>query len=284
MKARMHGFLLPAAGRAGGQRLCIHHLPAEGAVRANVFFTHPFAEEMNKSRRMAALAARALAAAGCSVLQLDLLGCGDSSGDFADATWADWLDDIEQGARWLQAQHAAPLWLWGLRAGCLLNLEAAPRLEGPVQHLFWQPPASGKALLQQFLRLKLAGALAEGRSAPAEDPRQQLDAGRPVEIAGYTLSPPLAQGLERAQLAAPAAPGHSVWLETSTREGSPLLPATQAAVARWREDGHAVQAQAVPGPAFWQTQEIEDAPALVQATVQLLLAPVAGTAAQAVPA
>src|SRR5687767_10614876 len=57
----------------GGRRFCLFHTP-QGAVRALVFYIHPFAEEMNKSRRMAALQARSLAEAGFAVLQLDLLG------------------------------------------------------------------------------------------------------------------------------------------------------------------------------------------------------------------
>lgn len=273
---------MPASAGRSGRRLCLHHTPPGGVVRAAVLYTHPFAEEMNKSRRMAALASRALAATGCAVMQMDLLGCGDSSGDFGDATWQDWLDDVEQGATWLLAKHQVPLWLWGLRAGCLLNTEVAARIDQPLQHLFWQPPASGKALLLQFLRLKLAAGLTEGHGQRGEDPRQQLAEGQATEIAGYTLQPSLALGLERSQLLPQANVAHSVWLETSTREDGSLLPATQMAAARWREAGVAVQTQVVQGPAFWQTQEIEDAPELVAATVQALLSqPVQGTQAVA---
>ena len=42
----------------GGQRFCIYHPPAlvsvNEPVRGLVLYVHPFAEEMNKSRRMAA--------------------------------------------------------------------------------------------------------------------------------------------------------------------------------------------------------------------------------------
>jgi len=259
---------MPDGTARNGQRLCIHHTPASGAVHAAVLYTHPFAEEMNKSRRMAALCARSLAASGCAVLQIDLLGCGDSSGDFGDATWDDWLADVERGARWLQTQHDAPMWFWGLRSGCLLNVEASARLRTPAKQLFWQPPPSGKVLLQQFLRIKLVSSLAEDKGNSDQEPRQQLAAGRAVEIAGYSLQPALAQGLERAKLQPPAAVAPSIWLETSSREGGALLPATQAAATQWRDAGHPVQAEVVQGPAFWQTQEIEDAPALVAATVR----------------
>jgi exosortase A-associated hydrolase 2 len=82
-----------------GQRFCIHHPPALATPLGLVVHVHPFAEEMNKSRRMAAQQARALAAAGFAVLQIDLLGCGDSAGDSSDATWAAWLADVVWAAR-----------------------------------------------------------------------------------------------------------------------------------------------------------------------------------------
>ena len=275
--ARQQALFIPMEGPGGGQRFGLYHAPAlrpglrPGAVAGAVVYVHPFAEEMNKSRRMAALQSRALARAGYAVLQLDLLGCGDSSGDFADATWAAWLADVAAAARWLRAQHGAPLWLWGLRAGCLLAAEAAPLLGEPCHFLFWQPPAAGKTLLQQFLRLKMAAQMLDGKALGATDAlRTRLTTGQAVEIAGYTLSPALAQGLEQAQLRPPVKATQSIWLEVSTRAEATLLPGTQNAVAAWRKAGHDTSASAVTGPSFWQTQEIEDAPALIAATLQAL--------------
>ncbi len=72
-------FFLPVANAQHSQRFCLFH-PAQGrASGAPLLYLHPFAEEMNKSRRMAALQSRALAEHGYAVLQIDLLGCGDSS-------------------------------------------------------------------------------------------------------------------------------------------------------------------------------------------------------------
>ena len=53
-------FFLPVGD---GARFCIHHAPA-GPARAAVLHVHAWTEEMNKSRRMSALAARALLPAG----------------------------------------------------------------------------------------------------------------------------------------------------------------------------------------------------------------------------
>ena len=281
-------FFLPSELAEGGQRFCLFY-PAEcgkngGAICGLVLYIHPFAEEMNKARRMAASQARALAQDGYAVLQIDLTGCGDSSGDFGDATWQGWVSDVVQGCRWLRSQrniqspasNSVPLWLWGLRAGCLLAVEASGKLAEACNFLFWQPPTSGKPLLQQFLRLKVAGDMLGGQSKGVMDSmRQQLAAGSPVEIAGYMLSSGLAKGLEQAALVPPASMGQArrlEWFELSTREDAGLSPVSVKTIAQWQQAGFRIGNHIAHGPAFWQTTEIEDAPALIAATTAALSA------------
>jgi exosortase A-associated hydrolase 2 len=282
MPGALQAFFLPGSGPAGGQRMAVLRLP-QGLARGAVLHVPAFAEELNKSRRMVALASRALSDAGYAVLQIDLHGCGDSSGEFADTSWEQWLADVTAAADWLRARHGGELWLWGLRAGCLLAAEAARRLPGPQRLLLWQPQTSGRLVLQQFLRLKMAGQMQQGASkGVTEALRRDLDAGQTVDIAGYQLGPALARGLEAATLPVPAAGvagDRLVWLEVTSREPLALLPAAAAPLAQWRDAGHAVQAQAVAGPPFWQTLEIEEAPALVDASVATVLAPSPETAA-----
>ncbi len=259
-------FFLPAVG--GEQRLCLFHAPA-GTPRSRLLYLHPFAEEMNKSRRMAALACRALAAAGHAVLQIDLRGCGDSSADFGDTSWADWQDDVRLALAWLDRQvPEAPLWLWGLRAGCLL---AATDWGRPVNHLFWQPMTSGKLALQQFLRLKLAAEMAGGASKGLMDAmKAELAAGGSVDVAGYRLGAGLASGLDAARLTAASPHGRVEWLELSPRDDAALPPVSEQAIQQWRDAGWTVRPQLVQGPAFWSTSEIELAPALITRTVEAL--------------
>lgn len=286
MASPPQAFFQKSDSPAGGQRFCLYHPPASNSTRGLVLYIHPFAEEMNKSRRMAALQSRAFAHSGYAVLQIDLLGCGDSSGDFGDATWAAWIEDIVQACQTLrrlaetaESQTDAPLWLWGLRAGCLLAVEAATRVQGPVNLLLWQPPASGKPLLQQFLRLKMAGDLLSGQGKGiTETLRQQLADGKSVEIAGYTLSSALAMGLDGAKLGSdpsePSAPMQTIkrveWIELSTREEASLSPASANPIAQWRNVGTRVRSQVVRGPAFWQTTEIEEALALLPLSIEAI--------------
>lgn len=264
-----------------GQRFCVLHTAAKNQMEKGlVVYVHPLAEEMNKARRMAAVQARDLAQAGFTVLQIDLLGCGDSSGDFGDATWQDWVNDVVQACHWLKNRHTkvgqgnASLWLWGLRAGCLVAVDAAKKLDEPCNFLFWNPPAAGKQLLQQFLRLKVAGEMLGGQSKGVmESMRQQLADGSPVEIAGYLLSPSLAAGLEQAILSPPdckASACRLEWFEISTRDDACLNPISEKMIAQWQQSGFEVASHLARGPAFWQTTEIELAPELLAATVVAL--------------
>lgn len=101
----MTPYFLPVAD---GFRFCVYHEAQTHPARGAVLYIHPFAEEMNKSRRMAARQARLLASSGFCVLQMDLLGCGDSSGVFEDATWDLWLKDVLYACDHLRSRSQAP--------------------------------------------------------------------------------------------------------------------------------------------------------------------------------
>ena len=315
---------------ARGQRFCLLHHPGNLPVDpvASILYVHPFAEELNRSRRMVALQCRALAEAGFEVLQLDLEGCGDSAGPFADATWEGWVADVLAAHDWLVARRhqqantpkaASPvepgamgdIWLWGLRAGCLLAAEVARQLPRhiakaslghpiqPAKLLFWQPVSQGAVHLAQFLRLKVATDLVRGGSAgadrapPMDDrlakaapkPRHLLAAGQNVEIGGYEVSPALATGLEAAHLEGLPIGSQLVCMEfAQTAADAPSgesaaasakatqTPALVSQIDRWQRHGVAVQSQTVPGAPFWQTQEIEVVKPAIQLTVQAVLA------------
>lgn len=270
MDARREVFFID--GRAG-QRFCVLTRPV-GMPRGGVLFVHPFAEELNKSRRMVALAAQAFGANGWMVLQIDLHGCGDSGGDFGDACWQGWVDDLALGWNWLREHCEGPRVLWSLRAGSLV---AADWLHGSASEqpalLMWQPVSDGRQHLTQFLRLKAAGEMladADARMAMSRL-RESLQRGDGVEVAGYCLSAALAAGLDAATLRLP--PGYAAPVALFEVDGRPQ-PEPSPALARLTERlaraGSVVRSEAVSGPAFWQTQEIETAPAIIEASLRVL--------------
>jgi exosortase A-associated hydrolase 2 len=261
-------FFLPVAGQ--GARYCLYHAPA-GPGTAALVYLHPFAEEMNRSRRMAALAARALAAHGVAVLQVDLLGCGDSSGDFADARWDLWRADVALAVSWLRERSGHVPGLWGLRLGALLALDCA-RQSDCARLLLWQPVHSGAAYLTQFLRLQLAADMLDQQPAARNTTaalRASLRAGTPLEVAGYTLSPAMADALDTldSQSLVPPCPVH--WLEVAAEAARPLPPAAKAVLQAWQAQGATVAAQVVAGAPFWGTPETATSAALVAATTAI---------------
>ena len=252
-----------------GTRFRLVSEPADSKPRGTVVFVPPFAEEMNKSRRMVARMARLLAADGWRVVQRDLHGCGDSGGDFGDASWSDWLDDIDSELS--RALDDGPVWLWCLRAGALLAPALLAKRSG-ADLLLWQPVLSGSQHLQGFLRLH-TGARVVGRAPRMGErsPLQRLRAHEKVEVGGYLLSPALASGLEQAAFELPTAfAGTVVWLEVSAAHPLEPSPAAAVAIERLRARGIGVESHVLRGPPFWQTQEIEECDALLELTRALL--------------
>jgi exosortase A-associated hydrolase 2 len=265
-------FFLPADP---GNRFCIYHPGAQdGGAGRGIVYVHPLFEEMNKARRMAALQSRRLAAAGYAVLQIDLYGCGDSSGDCADARWETWKQDLRIALAWLKARVSGPLSLWGLRLGATLAADLARDSRLDIdQLLLWQPVGSGEVSLTQFLRLRLAAEmLADGTAQTGvRELRESLRRGTVLEIAGYDLHPDLAAQIDALRLADMVPAVRRVHcLEVSAMEEPSLSPVSKRVLEAWRSRGLETHATAVRGEAFWSTIEITECEALLVATERSL--------------
>jgi exosortase A-associated hydrolase 2 len=265
----MQPFFIPAVK---GQRFCIFHPAAsDTAHRGHVVLVHALAEELNRCRRIASLQARALSVAGFDVLLMDFYGCGDSAGNFGDASWQDWLDDVELARTWMQGRSRGPAWLWGVRAGALLAAQSIGRSALPVDGLLcWQPVVSGQQYLRQQLRLKLAGHMLQASTGVADGGTdamlRDLEAGKALEVAGYEFAQAMTSGLSRATLEIAKPVASVICLELPSES-----PALTVQLAKWRDQGCKVSAAAVPGQAFWQLPEAELPLALVEATTLAML-------------
>lgn len=250
---------------APGQRFCIYYpSKIKKQCLAAVIYIHPFAEEMNKSRRMIALQARTLADLGYAVLQLDLLGCGDSSGDFSDARWEIWKADLAVAEKWLTEKTAAPIYLWGLRLGATLALEYASTLNNNIRQLIlWQPIINTRNYVTQFFRLRLANEMIAESSAKKNSGtnglRAELANGNPVEIAGYELAPALVNVIENINvdnLHVKQCPVH--WFEIVPESRASLPPSALGVIDSWKNNGVDLTLHLVHGVSFWSTQEVTD--------------------------
>jgi hypothetical protein len=83
------------------------------------------------------------------------------------------------------------------------------------------------------------------------------------------MAPGLAAGLEQATLTPPTLTVQAQrleWFELTTREDASLSPVSVQTIGQWQQAGFQTSSHIVQGPAFWQTTEMEDAPALIAAT------------------
>lgn len=257
-----------------GSRFCLYHSPlsAHGCYGALIYI-HPFGDEMNKARRMAAMQARSFAASGFGVLQIDLFGCGDSSGEFRDARWDIWKRDLEIAREWVEDRAKAPIGLWGLRLGALLALDfAKSSVHGIHGIILWQPVTSGESFLTQFLRLQLANEMLagdQGKKGSTNVLRNALAEGETLEVAGYELSPELAGTIDALKAADLAVKGTRIhWFETVAEEGRTLSPSAKRIVNVWEQQDVDLHMHMVTCLPFWATQEISECAQLVAATTE----------------
>jgi exosortase A-associated hydrolase 2 len=257
-----------------GELFAIYHAPVvAGSVRGQILVVPPFAEEMNKSRRMLTLQAQALAGAGYGTLIVDLYGTGDSAGDFSEARWDIWKSDLDVAVNWLlQEQVKAKISLLGVRLGALLAMDFCRGTNCTIDRVvLWQPQLNGKAAMTQFFRLRSAGSAI--RSAADRESTSSLRAllqnGATIEVAGYELAPELVTSIDALNAGNPepysATTTH--WFEVMSGERPRLSAVGRHVVDLWRRQGVVVTDAVVPGPPFWSTAEITIAPALLSATV-----------------
>lgn len=257
---------------AFGQRFCVVNRPP-GRLRGLVLLVPPLLEELNKSRRMCALAARAFADAGLLVMRMDLHGSGDSSGTLVEVTWQTWVDDVQQGVTWLRSQGEIPLFLWAVRGGALLAgdwLRRGGRCNGL---LLWHPVVDGRRNILHFLRVgATAGLQDDTRSrVSASELLSRLERGADVEVAGYQMARKMAEGWSQSRLELAAGYAGSVAvMELTTTSNSQPSRALAEWLARCADVGQAVLYQNLAGAAFWQTQEIEVSLPLIEASCAVL--------------
>lgn len=238
-----------------------------------VLVAPPFGDEMNKSRKMITDVAQALATRGVATVIVDPFGTGDSAGEFREADWDGWVEDLLGAASWAAGEGLRVSGLLGIRLGALLAAAVAARLPGPVARtVFWQPVTDGERFMTQFLRMRVAASLMEDRKESVGGLRAASRHGEVVEVAGYEIPPKLLAQIDGGRLEdiATAALGSLEWLVLARAEGEALAGASRDCIEKLRMRLPAVSAASVVGEPFWTSTEVVRIPALVERTVAVL--------------
>jgi len=254
-----------------GSLFALHHVPAKVSDSTECLVAIPsFAEEMNRCRYMQTMLAQALNKQGHALVSVDPYGTGDSSGDFAEASWEQWIQDTIDATHYAKQLGYKKISLLAVRLGALLAMAAAPKIENLHRMIFWQPVTNGKASLNQFLRIKIAASM--GRNEKAETTAHLeglLKEGKNIEVAGYDVSPELFSGIQAAHynnhLNSLSCPVSWFTVLASTERKTPR--GDLQAMEKWREHGVQIDHKTVIGPAFWQAHERTLTPELITATM-----------------
>jgi exosortase A-associated hydrolase 2 len=262
--------------------LFVLHSGQLDSARRRVLVVPPFAEEMNKSRRMVACVADGLSRAGIATVIPDLYGTGDSAGDFEEADWEGWMDDLGSVIEWIGGP-AGGTDVLAIRLGAALADSAVRRglLQGVRTSVFWQPTFDGTATLRQFLRLRLAAAMmGDGPRETLKDLLARIAAGESISVAGYRLSARLAGQLQKVD--PPDAPakelGEIHWMEVVRGNDADLSASSDGLIQNAQRQGAVLHASATVGEPFWAATEIVTIDNMVEATIRAFNGSVTATA------
>ncbi|HLO64103.1 MAG TPA: hydrolase 2, exosortase A system-associated [Azonexus sp.] len=261
-----------------GRLFAVYHEPV-GNVRGNVLVVPAHNEEMNRCRSMVTIQAQELARHGIGTLVVDLFGTGESDGQYNDARWELWLDNVRQARAWLNDKPGGCLALLGIRLGVPLALASIAGEALVPAIIAWQPVIDGKLYLTQFMRMRIAGNM-DRTDIPKETSntlRASLSEGKSIEIAGYEIHPEMASALDNMRLSSllPSVGVSVAWFEKGNGEEFDISPASRQLLDAWKQSGTQVAVESFDGPAFWALHDRVAAPELIHKTsswMQSLLA------------
>ncbi len=133
--------------------------------------------------------ARYLASRRLEVLRFDYRGTGESTGQFEQATYADWHKDVRALTQWLNSRSpAAPLILHGLEMGAILAGKVFDEGCGDLL-LLWSPPDNAnhalRSTLIRWVAIEQFFKVGDERMSASEY-ICNLESGSSLEVEGYT--------------------------------------------------------------------------------------------------
>lgn len=142
-------------------------------------------DEANRMRRFTVQLMHSLADAGIGTLLPDLPGTGESETEIARVSSHHWIEAIRAVAELLPS---GPRRTVAIRGGALLDYYARGHASDKVLHAAWRlSPESGKRILRDLHRTRLAGSREAGGYAIGPDLHAFLDTAEPRDLGARTM-------------------------------------------------------------------------------------------------
>lgn len=172
----------------------ILHEPVGTPSGCGWVFCHPFAEEKLWAQRVYVSFARMLAARGAWVLRFDIMGNGDSEGEFSESSLETMLSDIGCAISLLERSSGITqgIGLLGLRFGATLAALVAERSPKVGKIVLWEPVVDGGKYMQELLRINLTTQTAVYKEIRhnREELVRMMREGNTVNVDGYAIAYP----------------------------------------------------------------------------------------------
>ena len=239
-----------------GRRLYGVHYPARdpASSRSGLILCQAPGHEADLSLRVLVDFARLAAQAGIDVLRFDYTGCGESQGDFEDATVEGWLEDVAAGMRFLRDRTGVDaVGLLGLRLGGTLAALAAQRQPAVNWVCLWEPIMTPTRYVDELLQMQLISHNLWA-STPLQS-RQQLFKRQDgtVELMGYCWRRETLEALQQLEVLSVvgglAVPCLAVGISPAGNTSKTLKPLEEVL----RQKGDPCAFVQVSEAVFWQT-------------------------------
>jgi exosortase A-associated hydrolase 2 len=252
-----------------GKLFCaLRHNDPSVKNRGKILFIHPFGDEMNKARKMVAIQSSELTKLGYSVMQVDLYGCGDSSGEFKDANWEIWVKNVRSAVNFLENLNSHKIFFWGLRLGALLVLDYITRQKQKSNKIIlWQPTLIGLKYINQQLRMNTYDKKSQPKSILKSS--MEMEKGEYAKIGGYSINHELYNSIVKLNIenfVKPEKIKRIEWFEISPVLENQLTFASGTIVKLIEDKRIKINARTLNGPPFWATTEISVVEKLVKLT------------------
>jgi exosortase A-associated hydrolase 2 len=251
---RLYGTYRAAAAAAGAALIC-----------------PPFGEERKCAARLLNETTRTLHAQGNDVLSFDFAGTGDSTGEHADMSIAQWRADCVAAANHLQAAADTTNFAGvGARLGANLALQSL----GGVFNRFvlWAPLLSGAEYLDEIIRRKQIKEAVGGGQADAYDRTTLWEESDVIDFDGFEISKQFAEELTQLDLLATLNNLPDCYVFILHITGARALSPSWQAVADLCERRRHFQFQELHEKPFWGRQDYSRSEALINSTADFCLA------------
>ncbi len=243
-----------------------------------VIFVPPFAEEMNRSKRMYVLCARLLADAGIHSICFDFAGTGDSSGEWGEYDYAAWKSNLVDVYR-LAQKVSSNISLVCLRDSALISLDLIKQSDIQINKcILWDPVDNGEALARQLIRMKIAASMAgDLKKITTKDVLEEIEQSGFLEVGGYHVTSQLLDVIKSKKIIDFIEAALEItdlhWMTTgkSNHNAEPQLP---ICLAKSNFDEYLLgrlSLHAVNDVKFWMQQEVTISPLLLRETKQVFI-------------